>query len=276
MPPALASTDVAFIVDSSLPIAAERSIYLHVGSQPWGAGTSSVGAPAAATTWHFAEGLVNPIFDTYLLLLNPGDTAAEVSIEVLRADGLPPLLIERTLQPRTRVTVHLNGAHPALADSTSFGLTVRSTNAVPIVAERTMWWDDPVRGTNWVEGHTSAGAPEPATRWSAAGQSLSGAGGAAAAYLLIANPGDTIATVRVSRPETFSVTPEQTVTVPPRTRITLDLAVGFTPDPAPHLPVLVESLGPSAVPIVVERSVYANTLDATWTLGSNELLTPVP
>jgi hypothetical protein len=272
----LASTDVAFIVDSSVPIAAERSVYRHVGSEFWGAGTSSVGAPAASTAWYFAEGVANPVFDTYLLLLNPGETTAQVSIEILRADGLPPLVISHTLAPGTRGTVHLNTAHPELAGgSTSFGLIVKSINDVPIVAERTMWWDDPIRGTAWIEGHTSMGAPELATTWCAGGNRLDG-GESGAAYLLIANPADTTATVRVSRPRPFGPAPALTVDVAPHSRITLDLATGFTADINPvTAAVLVESLGPSPVPLVVERSVYASRPDATWTLGSNTLLTPV-
>jgi hypothetical protein len=93
---------------------------------------------------------------------------------------------------------------------------------------------------------------------------------------LIANPGDTSATVRVSRPSTYGVIPERTVNVPARSRITLDLARGFTPDAYDVAPVLVESLGPSPLPIVAERSVYANRLDAIWALGSNSMLTPAP
>jgi hypothetical protein len=273
----LASTDVAFIIDSSVPIAAERSIYRHVGVEFWGAGTSSIGAATASPTWYFAEGLTNSVFDTYLLLLNPGETIAEVSIEVLRADGLPPLTIGRRLAPGTRDTVHLNTAHPELADvATSFGLVVKSVNAVPIVAERTMWWDDPVRGTAWVEGHTSVGAVEPATLWSAGRNTLVGEGGGGAAYLLLANPTAAPATVRVSRLQLFGPAPALTVSVPAHARITLDLTDGFPADSNPlTAPVLVESLGSSPVPIVVERSTYANTRDAIWALGSNSLLTPV-
>jgi hypothetical protein len=39
--------------------------------------------------------------------------------------------------------------------------------------------------------------------------------------------------------------------------------------------VLVDSLGPSFVPVIAERSMYASTPNAAWTLGSNVLLTPV-
>lgn len=183
----LASTDLGIVIDSSEPIVAERSVYRDVGRTFWGAGTSSVGAPAAATEWFFAEGVSNPLFDTYLLLLNPGATTVDVDIEVMRADGAP-ITLARRLAPRSRATVHINSASPELASSsTSFGLAVRSTNG-PIVAERTMWWNDPVRGTRWVEGHTSMDARETATRWVAPENWLTGAGGNVSVYLLLANP----------------------------------------------------------------------------------------
>ena len=100
--------------------------------------------------------------------------------------------------------------------------------------------------------------------------------GSGAAYLLLANPTATPATVRVSRPQPFGPAPALTVDVPAHARITLDLTAGFPADSTPlTAAVLVESLGSSPVPIVVERSAYANTRDAIWALGSNSLLTPV-
>ncbi len=40
-------------------------------------------------------------------------------------------------------------------------MTVRSTNAVPIVVERTMWWPGPALTTNyWYEAHNSPGATD--------------------------------------------------------------------------------------------------------------------
>jgi hypothetical protein len=278
----LASTDIAIVIDSDVPIAAERSIYRDVGTTFWGAGTSTLGAPAAAAEWFFAEGLANPVFDTYLLLLNPGTTAAEVDIEVLQAEG-GPITLTRTIAPRSRLTVHLNSASPALASSSSsFGLAVRSINGAPIVAERTMWWNDPVRGTRWVEGHTSMGTPEPATRWFAPPTFTIGAHGHVSVYLLLANPGAAPATVRVTLPVPVQGAPpaEVIMTVPARGRATLDVTGTFPwqlgrPD-GRFTTLLVESIGDAAAPIVAERSVYANTLDAVWEMGSNTLLTPLP
>jgi hypothetical protein len=276
----LASTDLGIVIDSDVPIAAERSIYRDVGSKPWGAGTSSVGAPAAAVEWFFAEGLTNPLFDTYLLLLNPGAIMAQVEIEVLRADGAP-ITLTRTIGPRSRATIHMNSASPDLASS-SFGLVVRSTSSAPIVAERTMWWNDPVYGTRWLEGHTSLGMRAPATRWFAPANWMSGADADVALYLLLANPGATPANVRVTLPPVFQGGPTSSamVTVPPHGRATFDVTSTFVfeigqPD-SRRTPLLVESLGDTPAPIVVERSAYANTLDAVWELGSNTPLSPLP
>jgi hypothetical protein len=278
----LASTDLGVAIDSDVPIAAERSLYRDVGNVFWGAGTSAIGAPAAATEWFFAEGLANPLFDTYLLLLNPGTTAAQVEIDVLQADGAP-ITLTRTIAPRSRATVYLNDASPALAStSSSFGLAVRSVNGTPIVAERTMWWNDPVYGTRWVEGHTSMGAPAPATRWSAPLTFLTGVSSDVYVYLLLANPGATPASVRVTLPPAFPNVPvaEVMMTVPAHGRATLDVTSTFPvqigqPD-GRYTPLLVESIGDTPVPIVAERSVYANIIGAVWELGSNTPLTPLP
>jgi hypothetical protein len=276
----LATTDLAIVIDSSEPIAAERSVYRDVGNTFWGAGTSTTGAPAAAAEWFFAEGVTNPAFDTYLVLLNPGATTADVSIEVLRADGAP-ITLTRTLTPRSRATVYMNSASPDLVSTgASFGLAVRSTNGTPIVAERSVWWNDPMRGTRWVEGHTAMGATAPATRWFAPGNSLTGAGGNASVYLLLANPGATPATVRVSASAAFPSAPtdQTTMTVPAFGRATLDVTATFAGVGRPDgrfAALLVESIGDTPAPIVAERSAYANTLDAVWELGSNTLLTPL-
>jgi hypothetical protein len=177
----------------------------------------------------------------------------------------------------------MNSASPDLVSTgASFGLAVRSTNGTPIVAERSVWWNDPVRGTRWVEGHTAMGATALATRWFAPGNSLTGAGANASVYLLLANPGATPATVRVSASAVFPAAPtdQTTMTVPAFGRATLDVTATFAagagrPD-GRFAALLVESIGNTPAPIVAERSVYANTLDTVWELGSNTLLTPLP
>ena len=74
----------------------------------------------------------------------------------------------------------------------------RSTNGVPIIVERTMWWPGPaVTPAFWTEAHNSPGATGTATRWALAdGES---AGMRTETFVLIANTSSTAGRVRVTR-----------------------------------------------------------------------------
>ena len=52
-------------------------------------------------------------------------------------------------------------------------MRVRSTNAVPIIVERAMWWPQP----NWYEAHNAPGTTVTGTRWALAGGEVGGASG---------------------------------------------------------------------------------------------------
>ena len=71
----------------TLAFLAERSIY-------WGAGrvegTNVIGASSAASEWHFPEGASGGLFDTYLLLANPGTNDSTVRL-TLFIEGRRPL-----------------------------------------------------------------------------------------------------------------------------------------------------------------------------------------
>ena len=72
-------------------------------------------------------------------------------------------------------------------DNVAVSSTIRSTNGVPIIVERTMWWPSPALGPNfWTEAHNSPGATAPGTRWALAEGEVGGAQGAET-YVLIAN-----------------------------------------------------------------------------------------
>ena len=68
------SAAVAIIVESDVPVAADRS--MTWGTSGVGASLDS-GSPAPATTWYFAEGATGP-FLLYYLFQNPGTTPATV------------------------------------------------------------------------------------------------------------------------------------------------------------------------------------------------------
>ena len=101
----------------------------------------------ARTHWGLAEGRVgNPAalppanYQTYILLANPGTTAATVTVTFLRETGSP---IARTFAVaagrRLNVAVAGPGSTvPELVDE-SFGADITST--VPIVVERSLYGD---------------------------------------------------------------------------------------------------------------------------------------
>ena len=75
-----------------------------------------------------------------------------------------------TVAPESRRTIYVDdesfpGLGQALANA-ALSCAITSTNGVPIVVERSMWFPGPaVTPTFWTEAHNSAGATSTATRW---------------------------------------------------------------------------------------------------------------
>ena len=131
---------------------AERSIY-------WGAGrvegTNVIGASSAASEWHFPEGASSSLFDTYLLVANPGADDQTVRL-TLFIEGVgrtrrprPELL--KTVRAGSRLTIYMNEFLSALetAEGRAVGsLRGRSFSTKievldggnPVVAEEALYW----------------------------------------------------------------------------------------------------------------------------------------
>jgi hypothetical protein len=153
--PLLADTAVSTRIVSTLPVVTERSQYWAGGFQTWYEGHTSFGVSSTGTEWGLAEGFVGgPLnADTYILLSNPDPAAAAtVDITFLRAPGAPTVVRTFTVPPNARLSVHVNGDVPALANE-AFGALIRSN--VPISVDRSVYWS--VGGQVWAAG-TSASA----------------------------------------------------------------------------------------------------------------------
>jgi hypothetical protein len=79
--------------------------------------------------------------------------AAEVTLTFLREDGGTPVTRTVVVPPSARFTEWAS-ALPELADA-HFGTVVESTNGVPIVVERAMYWD--AVGQHWAAGLNTTG-----------------------------------------------------------------------------------------------------------------------
>jgi hypothetical protein len=273
----LAATDVSARIVADRPILVERSMYYSTTTQPFAAGHNGAGVTAPATRWVLAEGVASPFFDTFLLIGNAETTDAQVTVTFLTPFGS---VVEKTYTIARESRRTINIADEGVG-SWEMSMVVDSTNGVPVVVERAMWWPH----GEWYEAHLSAGSTVTGTRWAVAGAQVSRAGYAnptfgnnVETFLLIANPSATAGTATItvnsgSETSTFSTAlpAHARVTVP--VGLVLEAAHPGRPLPGASYSVLVESSGPE---IVVERSVYEDVGGQIWASGNVTLATRLP
>jgi hypothetical protein len=265
----LEETDVSGDISSDAPIVVERAMYRSSATQPFALGTESMGVTAPATSWFLAEGATGTFFDLYVLIANPGNVDATVRGDYARPDG--SVVSETyTVRAHSRRSVYVDSI-PGLTD-TAVATTLTSTNAVPIVAERAMYW--PGGFFDYYEGHTSAGSTTTGLRWVVAGAESAGPAGAQT-FVLIANTENRAGEATITLlPDVASTAPPPpgpvSLALPPNSRTTVPVGISG------HYGVLVQSSGASPVQLVVESSVYRSADGILWSAGSNAPATPVP
>jgi hypothetical protein len=123
------------------PIVAERVMYWDRRHSPLLEAHSSHGLYEPAVRWTIGDGRVGGAahFQTFLLLGNPSRDAADLRVTYHRQSG-DPIVTTRRLGARLRANIQVNVDVPQLSNE-SFWVTIESTNAVPIVVERSVYWD---------------------------------------------------------------------------------------------------------------------------------------
>ncbi len=198
------SRDTALEVISTADVVVERSMYWGDGLFNFGtgyhngritdlrAGHNVMGANAPATSWSFAEGAAGgpPMFQTYVLVSNPSKTdSAQVKVRYLTSASEEVIDAgSGLLGPGQRATYLANAALEATLGARNqfdFAIEVESENAVPIVAERAMYWGPNMRG-----GHAALGV-QPQSVWYFAEGVQSGAPLNFDTYILLYNPSTT-------------------------------------------------------------------------------------
>lgn len=269
---ALAATDVSAVLTSTnnVPLIVERAMYLDSGGLAFGAGHESLGVRSPATEWYLAEGATGPYFDLFVLVANPGTTDATIQARYLLPNGTT-VTKAHTVRAQSRFNIWVDLQDPALAD-TAVSTVITSTNNVPIIVERSMWWPGP-QASMWQEAHNSAGATAAGTRWAVA-DGESGGPANVSTYVLIANPSAQAASVRVSLIFDSIVPLTVGYTIAPNSRFNVDFRREFNFGGVDRsYGVLVESLGTNPMPIVVERAMYSDARGVTWAAGTNVLAT---
>jgi hypothetical protein len=268
----LADTDVSAVLETTngSGIIVERAMYYTPGATMFQAGHESAGVTAPATAWYLAEGMTGPFFDLFLLLANPSDAAATVDVTYLLPDGTR-LRQTHVVQAAQRFTIWVDQAAAALA-STAVSMIVESTNDVPIVVERSMWW--PGDSRTWTEAHNSPGTTTTGVAWAVADGEVATTPVAKATYYLVANPGASDATVKVTLLfDDDSAVQTRTFTVGANSRFGVSVRDEFPAAVGKRFGALIESVGASPAPIVVERAMYGDAGDEVWAAGTNVLAT---
>ena len=242
------------------------------GSSPrlFEAGHNSAGVTRPSKTWFFAEGATGPYFDTYILASNATGTPATVHFTYRTGEGVV-IADTRTVPANSRLTVNVEDVDPALAN---VAVSTSLVSNVSIVAERAMYWPGPA--TTWFEAHNSFGVTETAETWAVADCREGGALGFET-YVLVVNPEDVPAQIRLSFIRANADPVVKTIEVPPNSRRNITLGV--------DAPELLDAAGTeyglllqtrNLTKIAVERATYWDSGGQNWAGGNNVTATRLP
>ncbi len=225
----LPDSQVSTYVGSSQPVVVERAQYLN----SMRSGSCSIGARSPSSTWFFAEGYTADGFEEWLLIQNPWDESALVDLTFMELDGTNTTM-RFTVPARSRYTVPV---HQELPDSQ---VSIEVSSKIPVIAERAMYWK------TRSDGHATLGTSTPEYTWFfAEGYTAEGY----EEWLLIQNPWDDKAIVRLDFMLPGGGTESTTVEVAGHSRFTIDVGatIGATE---------VSIKLSSDLPVVGERAMY--------------------
>ncbi len=261
--PGLAAAEFSTVIESNQLLVVDRTMTWD-GTGYGSHAETAVAAPSPI--WYLAEGATHGGFSVFYLLQNPAATPTTVRVRYLRTVGLP-LQKEYVLPARSRTNIWVNvedfpGAGAALA-AAEFSAVIESLDATPIIVERAMYRSN--QGRLFNAGHESAGVTTPSTQWFLAEGAT---GDYFDQFVLIANPTDTDAEVRLTYLLDGGQTYSRTLVAPANARagvwVDVEQFDGVAGHPLANVAVstTVESL--NDVPLVVERAMWWPGGFETW------------
>ncbi len=211
--------------------------------------TVGLGAPTAAETWMFPDGLTGPGLTEQIVVYNPSDRVAEAQVEVRLDDpatnGVPEPF-ELTVPPGRYAIVNLHEEErvPAGVGHTTI---VASLNGVPVVAERAVSAGE---GASRRGVAATLGAPLAAPTWYFPG---GGTSPERDEFITLFNASDedeiTYSVTALAGGQNLAVQGLQDVELAPGARVTIRLGDHIERE---DLPLVVSATGP----IVAERGLY--------------------
>ena len=224
-------------------IAVDRTMFWTGRGAPCPGYHNSIGTEAASRTWYLPEGSSNWGFETWTLVVNPGDSEANLTLTYM-TEGLGPRAVKKTVPARSRATYSM------AADIGEADASIMVESDRPVVAERSMYRD------NRREGSCSVGATSPAGNCFLA-EGATGYDAGFVTYVLVQNPSGADNEVKLTFQTPSGEVEGPSFTMPPGSRRTVRLN-DLLP---PNTDVSTRVHGSGA--LVAERAVY-------WDNGSGE------
>jgi glucose/arabinose dehydrogenase len=261
----LSNTDVSAAISSTVPIAVERAMYRTAGGRVFDAGHAAGAIAAPLASWLLAEGATGDYFDFFILLANPNAIEARVTATYLLPGGTT-ISKNYVVAGSSRLTIWVDQEDSQLAD-TAVSTQITSTNGVPIVVERAMWWPGPTSAT-WHEAHAAGAVSDAGVRWAIAGGEA-GRTDSAETYILIANTSPFGGSARVTLLLEDGRQFQKTFALTPTSRTNVSVPGDFADAGNSRFGAIVESLGTQPAQIVVERATYSDAGGVRWAAGAS-------
>jgi hypothetical protein len=163
-------------------IAVDRRMLWQAPGAPSGEGHCSVAVSAPAKSWYLPEGCSDFGFECWLLIQNPGSTAAKCKVTYM-IEGEGPRSFDKTIAPFSR------SSYSMFQDIGAKNASIKVDADVPVIPERSMYRYDRR------EGHDSIGTTAPAKSYYLAEGTTSWG---FTTYILVQNPNAAEATVRLT------------------------------------------------------------------------------
>lgn len=259
--------EVSTVVESDVPVVVERAMYWDTPSAYRESAGGSIGTPFASSSWYLAEGSTGfderGRFDTYITVANPQDAESEVTVTFMTPEGAVAGPTA-SVGPGTRWTVNAADWVPG-----RWSVATRVAATVPVVAERSVYWNEAGRAR--VAAHNSIGAAHPSRRWFLPeGSTGAATNGGFETWIVVQNPGDHRATAALSYQTPSGTVPGPTLSLGPGSRQSVNVA-----DTVPNEYSVSTGIF-SNNPVVAERSTYFNTMTTYRQLGQSSLGADAP
>ncbi|MFH1150998.1 MAG: SpoIID/LytB domain-containing protein [Actinomycetota bacterium] len=147
---------------NGVPFIAERAVYFDYNGCGLDDGSCGQGVSEPSEQWYFAEGYTGGAFDTWVLIENPEEEAAQVTV-TFNTPGGGASVQQYEVRPHSRFTVHVDEV-AGLSDA-EVSTSVVSANGVKVIAERAVYFVYSDGYCTRDGGHDSVGVNAPANTW---------------------------------------------------------------------------------------------------------------